>query len=125
MSDLQIPNLNNKSDKFIFKNKLSLRRKSKSKLIKESIIMFFFSVLIICVNYLIPNKFLIFNKLLNNTSKLLDNILNSLPHVYEICLAIYIFISTILSLILIFGSISRILKILKRRTQRVRFKKWS
>ena len=122
MNDLKIPNLNNKSEKFIFKKKLSLRRKSKGKLIKESLIMLFFSILIIYLNYLIPNKFLIFNNLLNNTSKLLDSILNSISYIYEIFLVIFMIISTILALILIFGSFSRLLKILKRKTRRLRFK---
>ena len=122
MNDLKIPNLNNKSEKFIFKKKLSLRRKSKGKLIKESLIMLFFSILIIYLNYLIPNKFLVFNNLLNNASKLLDSILNSITYIYEIFLVIFMIISTILAFILIFGSFSRLLKILKRKTRRLRFK---
>ena len=122
MSDLQIPNLKNKSDKFIFKKKLFERRKSKSKLIKESSILFFLSVFIIYLNYLIPNKIIIFNNLLNNFSELFDNFLDSLSHFYEICLALFMIFSTILALILIFGFFSRILKILKRKTQRIRFK---
>ena len=122
MSDLQIPNLKNKSDKFIFKEKLFERRKSKSKLIKESSILFFLSVFIIYLNYLIPNKIIIFNNLLNNFSKLLDNFLDSLSHLYEICLAIFMLFSSILTLILIFGFFSRVLKILKRKTQGQKFK---
>ena len=53
MADLKIPNLNKNSDKYFFKKKLSLRRKSKSKLISESFIMIFFSALTIYLNYLI------------------------------------------------------------------------
>ena len=121
MADLQIPNLNNKSDKFIFKNKLSLRRKSKTKLIKELIYMLFLSLFIIYLNYLIPNKIIIFNNFLNNFNKLIDNILDSVSHVYEIFLVIFMIISTILAFALVFGSISRLLKILKRKTKRVKF----
>ena len=66
MAELKIPNLNKNSDKFFFKKKLSLRRKSKSKLIKESFVMLFISILIIYLNYLIPNKLLIFNNVSNN-----------------------------------------------------------
>ena len=69
MADLKIPNLNKNSDKYFFKKKLSLRRKSKSKLINESFIMIFFSALIIYLNYLIPNKISIFNNLFLNVSK--------------------------------------------------------
>ena len=90
MTDLKIPNLNKKSDKFLFKKKLSLRRKSRRKLINESFIMFSFSVLIIYINYLIPNKLSIFKNIFINFKKLISNILESLPYFYEICLAIFI-----------------------------------
>ena len=116
MADLKMPNLNKKSDKFFFKKKLSLRRKSKRKLIKESLYMFLFSLFIIYLNYLIPNKVFIFNNLLNNFKKLLANILNSVSHVYEICLAVFMIISTISAFILVFGSFSRLFKILKSKT---------
>jgi len=56
MADLNIPNLNIKSDKYIFKKKLNLRRKSKKRLFTESFILFIFSVSLVYINYLIPNK---------------------------------------------------------------------
>ena len=119
MNDLKIPNLNNKSEKFIFKKKLSLRRKSKGKLIKESLIMFSSGVIIIYLNYLIPNKISVFNKLFSNLSKLLSNIFNSMSYIYEICLVIFIFFSVTLAIVLIFGSFLRVLKIVKRKTNRI------
>ena len=122
MADLKIPNLNKNSDKYFFKKKLSLRRKSKSKLINESFIMIFFSVLIIYLIYLIPNKISIFRSLLNNFSKLFANVLDSIPYIYEICLSIFIIFSLIFSLILIIGSFSRILKVVKRKTSRLNLK---
>ena len=121
MADLKIPNLNKNSDKYFFKKKLSLRRKSKSKLINESFIMLFFSALIIYLIYLIPNKISIFNNLLNNFSKLFANILDSISYLYEICLSIFIIFSLFISLILIIGAFSRILKVLKRKTSRIKF----
>ena len=69
MTDLNIPNLNMKSDKYIFKKKLSLKRKSKKRLLFESAFMFITSLLIIYINYLIPNKIL----LLQNIPKTLNN----------------------------------------------------
>ena len=120
MADLKIPNLNKNSDKYFFKKKLSLRRKSKRKLIYESFIMLFFSVLIIYLNYLIPNKMSIFNNLLNNFSKLFTNFLDSISYIYEICLSIFIIFSLIFALVLIIGSFSRILKVVKRKTSRVK-----
>jgi len=122
MADLKIPNLNKNSDKYFLKKKLSLRRKSKSKLIKESFIMFIFSALIIYLNYLIPNKASIFNNLLINVSKLITNVLDSILYLYEICLFIFIIFSLILALFLILGSFSRILKVVKRKTSRVPFR---
>ena len=122
MTDLKIPNLNKNSDKYFFKKKLSLRRKSKSKLINESFIMLFFSVLIIYFNFLIPDKILIFNNFFNNFSNLIANVMSSLNYFYEIILSVFIIFSLIFALILFLGSISRILKVLKRKTSRINFK---
>ena len=122
MADLKIPNLNKNSDKYFFKKKLSLRRKSKSKLINESFIMIFFSALIFYLIYLIPNKISIFKNLLFNFSKLFANIYDSISYVYEICLSIFIVFSLIFALILFIGSFSRILKVVKRKTSRLNFK---
>ena len=122
MADLKIPNLNKNSDKYFFKKKLSLRRKSKSKLINESFIMIFFSALIFYLIYLIPNKILIFKNLLINFSKLFANVLYSISYIYEICLSIFIIFSLIFALVLIIGSFSRILKVVKRKTSRLNLK---
>ena len=59
MADLNIPNLNMKSDKYIFKKKLSLRRKPKKRLFIESALMLISSLFLIYINYLIPNKSLL------------------------------------------------------------------
>ena len=122
MADLKIPNLNKNSDKYFFKKKLSLRRKSKSKLINESFIMIFFSALIFYLIYLIPNKISIFKNLLINFSKLFANVLDSISYIYEICLSIFILFSLMFALILFIGSFSRILKVVKRKTSRLNFK---
>ena len=90
MADLKIPNLNNNSNNFLFKKKLSLRRKSKRNLIKESFFMFSFGILIIYLNYLIPNKISIFSNLLNNFSKLKSNILVLISYSYQVCIALLI-----------------------------------
>jgi len=63
MADLNIPNLNFKSDKYIFKKKLNLRRKSKRRLFTESLFLFILSVLLVYLNYLIPNKKLLLQNL--------------------------------------------------------------
>ncbi len=122
MTDLKIPNLNKSPNKYLFKNKLSIRKKSKSKLIIESFIMLFISALIIYLNFLIPNKSLIFKNLFNNINKLNANIFDSIFYLYEICLFIFIIFSLILVLILILGSFARMIKVLKRKTSRIQFK---
>ena len=61
MADLKIPNLNIKPDKYIFKKKLNLRRKSKKRLFTESFILFILSVLLVYINYLILSDILVIN----------------------------------------------------------------
>ena len=122
MADLKIPNLNNNSNNFLFKKKLSLRRKSKRNLIKESFFMFSFGILIIYLNYLIPNKISIFKDLLNNFSKLKANILESVSYSFQICLALFIVISLMFAFILILGSFSRLMKVVKKKSIQYKFK---
>ena len=122
MADLKILNLNKNSDKFLFKKKLSLRRKSKRKLIKESFVMSSFSLFIIYLINIIPNKKLIFNNLSHNINKLFTNILNSLSYSYEIILTIFIVFSLIFALFLMLGAFSRLLKIVKRKSKQIKFK---
>ena len=122
MADLKIPNLNNNSNNFLFKKKLSLRRKSKRKLITESFFMFSFGILIIYLNYLIPNKESIFSNLLNNLSKLKTHIFESISYSYQVCIALFIVISLIFAFILILGTFSRLIKVAKRKSRQYTFK---
>ena len=122
MADLKIPNLNMKSDKYIFKKKFSLRRKSKKRLLTESGIMFFLSLLLVYINYLIPNKNLLFQNLPLTFNKSFILITELLLNLYEIFLVILIFISSIISLILLTGSFYRLFKIGKRKTTQIGYK---
>ena len=122
MTDLKIPKLNKYPNKLFSKKKLSLRRKSKSKLTIESIVMLIISFLILYLNYLIPNKTIIFNNLVGNFGKILTNVYDSLFYIYQIILVLFIVSSLILALILILGSIIRIIKILRRKTKNVQFR---
>ena len=122
MADLKIPKLNINSNKYIFKKKLSLTRKSKRRLFIESALMFFLSLLLVYINYLIPNKNLLFQNLpttLNNSSLLIIELFSSLS---EILLVIFIFISTLIIFILFIGSFYRIIRITKRRTRQIIYK---
>ena len=122
MADLNIPNLNLKPDKYIFKKKLSLGRKSKRRLFSESALMFVLSLLLVYINYLIPNKNLLLQSLpmtLNNSFKLMINLLLNL---YNIFLVIFIFISSCTALILLIGSFYRLFRIYRRKSKQIIYK---
>ena len=122
MADLKIPNLNMKSDKYIFKKKFSLRRKSKKRLLTESGFMFILSLLLFYINYLIPNKNLLIQNLPVTFNKSFILIIELLSNIYEIFLVIFIFISSIITLILLTGSFYRLCKIRMRKTKQISYK---
>ena len=122
MADLNIPNLNIKSDKYIFKKKLSLRRKSKKRLFTESAFLFILSIFLVYVNYLIPNKNLLLQNLPTTLNKSLTLIISLFYNLYDIFLVIFIFISSFTSLILMIGSFYRLFKVSKRRSKKIVFK---
>ena len=122
MADLKIPNLNKNSDKFFFKKKFTLRRKSKRKLITESLFMFSFAIMIIYFNFLIPDKKLIFENYLNNLNKIWFQSWILFNYIYEILLGIFIVVSLIIAVILLLGAFSRIVKFFKRKTNRIALK---
>ena len=122
MADLNIPNLNKKADKYIFKKKLSIRRKTKKRLFMESAFMLFLSIFLVYINYLIPNKNLLLQNLPNNLNQTIVLIIDLLSNLYEIFLVIFILISAIISLLLLIGSIYRIFRIVKRKTKSLKYK---
>ena len=122
MADLKIPNVNMNSNKYIFKKKLSLRRKSKKRIFNESVILFILSLLLVYLNYLIPNKYLLLQNLptsLNNSFILAIDLISNL---YEISLVIFIFISSFISLILMIGSLYRFFRVVKRKSKKFIYK---
>ena len=122
MADLKIPNLNKNSDKFFFKKKLSLRRKSKGKLIKESFVLLLLSVFLIFLFNIIPNKLSVFNNFQNNIIIFLTTISKSISYLYEICLVLFIIVIVIFNLFLLLGVFSRVKKILKRKSRQISVK---
>ena len=118
MADLNIPNLGMKSDKYIFKKKLSIRKKSKRRLVTESALMFILSILLVYINYLIPNKKLLLKNLPLNFNESFKLIIDLLSNFYEILLVGFVFISLLTSLILLIGSIYRIFRVLKRKSNK-------
>ena len=117
MADLKIPNLAKKTDKYLFKKKLSLRRKSKKMLLGESFLMFILSILFALISYLIPNKDFLFKNFFNIFEKTLYITLELLANFFQIFLVILIFVSLAISIILLLGSFYRIVKVLRRKTK--------
>ena len=122
MADLNIPNLNIKTDKYIFKKKLNLRRKSKRRLLTESFFLFILSVLLVYINYLIPNKNLLLQNLPSIFSKSYLLMIDLFSYLYEIFLVIFIFVSSFTALILIIGSFNRLFKVSKRKSKQIIYK---
>ena len=122
MADLNIPNLNMKSDKYIFKKKLSLRRKSKRRLFTESVFLFMLSLSLFYINYLIPNKYLLIQKLPSIFNKSFMLIIELFSYLYEILLVIFIFVSSLTSIILIIGSFYRMFRISRRKSKQIIYK---
>ena len=122
MADLNIPNLNIKPDKYIFKKKLNLRRKSKRRLFTESFFLFILSVLLVYINYLIPNKNLLLQKLPSTFNKSFLLIIDLFSNIYEILLVFFIFISALITLILLIGAVYRIYRIANRKTRLISYK---
>ena len=122
MADLNIPNLNIKSDKYIFKKKLSLRRKSKRRLFTESFFLFILSILLVYLNYLIPNKNLLFKSLPSTFNKTFLLLIDLFSYLYEIFLVIFIFLSSLTALIFIIGSFNRLFRISTRKSKQIFYK---
>ena len=122
MADLKIPNLNKNSNKYIFKKKLSLRRKSKRRLFIESAFMFILSLFLVYINYLIPNKNLLLKNLPTNLNRSFLLIIDLFSNIYEILLVFFIFISALITLILLIGAVYRIYRIANRKTRLISYK---
>ena len=122
MADLNIPNLNRNSDKYIFKKKLSLRRKSIRRLFTESFFFFILSVLLLYINYIIPNKNLLLQNLPRTLNKSFLLIIDLFSYLYEIFLVIFIFVSSFAALILMIGSFYRIFRVSKRKSKQIIYK---
>ena len=122
MADLNIPNLNINSDKYIFKKKLNLRRKSKKRLFTESFFLFIFSVLLVYINYLIPNKNLLLQNLPTTFNKTFLLIIDLFSYLYEIFLFVFIIASSFIALFLMIGSFYRLFRISKRKSKQIIYK---
>ena len=122
MADLNIPKLNMKSDKYIFKKKLSLRRKSKRRLFTESAFLFILGLLLFYINYLIPNKILMFQSLPKTVNKSYLLLIELTSNLYKIFIVVFIIISCFTALILILGAFYRLFRVYKRKSKQMIYK---
>ena len=122
MTELNISNLKMKSDKYIFKKKLNLRRKSRRRLFTESFFLFILSILLVYINYLIPNKNLLLQNLPSTFNKSFLLLIDLFSYLYEIFLVIFIFVSSFTALILMIGSLNRLFKVSKRKSKQIVYK---
>ena len=122
MADLKIPNLNTNSNKYIFKKKLSLRMKSKSRLFTEALLLFILSLLLVYLNYLIPNKYLLLQNLPTSLNKSFISVIDLFSNLWEVSLVIFIFFSSFMSLILMIGSFYRFFRVVKRKSKQIIYK---
>ena len=122
MADLNIPNLNIKSDKYIFKKKLNLRRKSKRRLFTEAFILFIMSGFLVYINYLITNKKFLLQNLPSTINKSFLLFIYLFSCLYEIFLVIFIFASSFTALISMVGSFYRLFRVSKRKSKQISYK---
>ena len=122
MADLNIPNLNIKSEKYIFKKKLNLRRKSKRRLFTESFFLFVLSILLVYINYIIPNKDLLLQNLPTTFNKSFLLIFELISYLYEIVLVFYLVVSSFTAVILMIGSLYRLFRVSKRKSKQMIYK---
>ena len=122
MTDLNIPNFRLNSNKYIFKKKLSLRRKSKKRLFIESAFMFILGLFLVYINFLIPNKILLIQNFPADLNRSFSLLIELFSNLYGIFLLVFMFISYLLVFILLIGSLYRIVRITKRKTRIINYK---
>ena len=123
MADLKGPISNNKSKQYLFKNKVPIAKKSKTKLLREAFLLLLIASIIILINYLLPSQEALFNSFNENLINIYTNLLLLLKYLFDIFLTILILISRITVVILLAGSFYRIYRILRKKTSRGIFRK--
>ncbi len=117
-----MPKIKNKSKQYLFKNKINKRYKPKKILIKESFFMMIFGLFLLLINYLIPKKNELFYSFKQNMLDIFSNLFEILSDIFEILIVLLICFSLMISIFLIAGSISRIIKIILPRSKNFRFR---
>jgi len=123
MADLKGPISNNKSKQYLFKNKVPIAKKSKTKLLREAFLLLLIASIIILINYLLPSQEALFNSFNENLINIYTNFLLLLKYLFDVFLTILILFSRITVVILLAGSFYRIYRILRKKTSRGIFRK--
>ena len=111
-----------KSNQYLFKKKINIRRKSIKELVKESFFMMIFGLFLLLVNYYVPQKMELFNSFRKNIFDIYDNLFEIILKSFEIIVVILICFTLIISIVLIIVSISRIIKIFQGKPSKIRFR---
>ena len=114
-----MPRIKNQTRQFLFRNKLNKRRKSKKELIKESFLMLIFAMFLMLIIYFIPQKIKLFNSFKNNILDIFSNIFEIFLYSLEILIVFFISFTVLLSLFLILGSITRIIKVILFKSRKI------
>ena len=114
-----MPRTKNKKRQYLFKNKLNRRRKSKRELINESCFMMLFGLILLLINYFIPRKLEFFNAFKNNILDIFNNLLQILFSSLELLIVLFISCTVLLSLFLIAGSITRMIKVIITKSRKI------
>ena len=117
-----MPNIKRRSRQYLFKNKFNKRGKSKKQLIREAFYMMSSGLFLLLLNYLIPQKQLLFNSFVQNVSNTFSNILAVLTYSFEILIVIFICFTFLSSIFLIAGSINRIIKVILSKSRKIRIR---
>ncbi len=117
-----MPRVKNNSRQYLFKNKLNIRRKSKRKLLMESILMMLFGLFLLLIIYFIPQKTELFNSFKENIFNIFSNLLEIYFYSLEVFIVLLISFSILLSLFLITGSINRLIKVILYKQRKISFR---
>ena len=122
MVGLKIPKLKKKSNQYLFKDKLTLSRKSSRRLFKESFFLFSITIIILVINFYIPQKILLFNSFFENINNTYQSLLQLFGYLFNLLLVIFIVLSLLLALITLLGSGYRIFRIYKKKNKRITYR---
>ena len=120
MADLKVTN---KSKQYLFKDKLPLAKKSRSRLIRESIYMLIISIVLFIISSYIPAQETIFNTFSGNLLDLYNNSILFIVNLGKIILVLLLVASKICAYVLLIGGLYRIYKVFKRKANRAIFRK--